>query len=121
MAYQKCLERKSRLVSIKDSQERLALSEGLMPYKNMPIPHFWTSGTDFGKKKYFYWWGNGQMVTYADWWPGQPDNYEGREQCIMIGYGVELQKYGLNDGDCRLRYPYICQVMIGSTYDYTLY
>ena len=85
------------------------LTDALKSYKNLPLPYFWTSGCDFEGNKNFYWWGTGKHVTYAEWWPGQPDNFEGRELCMLLGYGFEKQKFGLNDDDIRLAYPYICE------------
>ena len=71
------------------------LSDALEKYKGSPSSFFWTSGCDFAGKKDFYWWGSGKRVTYAEWWPTQPDNCGGNEYCILLGYGCQIQKFGL--------------------------
>ncbi|XP_077864838.1 L-selectin-like [Saccoglossus kowalevskii] len=48
---------------------------------------------------------NGGQVTYADWSPGQPDDYRRNEDCVEI-----RNIHGWNDLPCTLRpWGYVCE------------
>ena len=53
----------------------------------------------------------GKPLTYARWRPGQPDDYQGRENCgKMHVNGAQKAKW--NDNDCNNKYGYICQIKL---------
>ena len=47
-------------------------------------------------------------MTYTNWYVGQPDNYQGMEDCVQIVRN-ESPPYGWNDNRCDVHYPFICE------------
>lgn len=68
---------------------------------------FWTQGTSLYRNGLFYWVESGQNIQFADWGPGQPDDYANNEECL------ELRKYSgnykFNDLNCNDRNGFICE------------
>ena len=60
------------------------------------------------------WINNGQIIEYAEWFPGQPSNLNSLgqdENCLTINYS---DKFKWNDVNCDIentieRWPAICQ------------
>ncbi|XP_065341655.1 uncharacterized protein LOC135940609 [Cloeon dipterum] len=70
---------------------------------------FWTSGSDEGCEGNFGWCAVNKLVRSqeAKWYPGEPNNYNGKENCIYL----KLGKTGgtLYDADCSTSQMYICE------------
>jgi hypothetical protein len=68
--------------------------------------NFWIDGIDMGSEGSFYWSSNGKQVgSVADFAANQPDNFGGREHCLMIN---KLKTW--NDLACDIKLRYICEL-----------
>ena len=67
--------------------------------------HHWMGGSALLKEGQWMWHQNGDQFTYTNWVPGQPDNIEGREDCLM--YWKEIK---WNDDPCNRQHSYICEI-----------
>ncbi|XP_037336073.1 C-type isolectin Sp-CL4-like [Pungitius pungitius] len=48
---------------------------------------------------------DGSKVDYSQWFPGQPDNFSGQEDCVEVNH----KKWGLwNDDDCSDEINFMC-------------
>ncbi|KAI8120430.1 C-type lectin 37Da [Lucilia cuprina] len=68
---------------------------------------WWLSGSDTDSEGDFYWYKNGERISYADWSAGQPDNYGGHENCVHLWY--IKPKYQMNDWVCHEKAYYVCE------------
>ncbi|WAR23857.1 PLC-like protein [Mya arenaria] len=67
---------------------------------------FWIGANDLSTEGEFRWAGSDRRVTITDWHSGQPDNYEGAEDCVH----TDGERTGTwNDEDCDERMHYICE------------
>lgn len=67
-----------------------------------------------GNDQTYYWMGNGKLVVYSDWAPGQPDNHlwgDTYESCINIVRKSAGSRDALkwNDATCQSDFYYICE------------
>lgn len=53
------------------------------------------------------WYGTDRKVFFTDWDSGQPDNFNGREDCAILWNGPFSYKW--NDGLCAEPYAVICE------------
>ncbi|KAL3861562.1 hypothetical protein ACJMK2_007590, partial [Sinanodonta woodiana] len=65
---------------------------------------FWVGASDVLVEGEFMWMTSMTQVTYANWYPGQPDNHVRNENCVEIWYN----KYW-NDRACSDVSQYICE------------
>ncbi|XP_065348566.1 uncharacterized protein LOC135945082 [Cloeon dipterum] len=70
---------------------------------------FWTSGSDEGCEGKFSWCSVKKLVRNqeAKWFPQQPDNFGGKENCVTIGLSKTVAL--LSDVDCSSSNRYICE------------
>lgn len=47
-------------------------------------------------------------MSYTNWYYGQPDNYQGDEDCVQIVKN-ETPPYGWNDNKCDEKMAFICE------------
>ncbi|XP_054627636.1 C-type isolectin Sp-CL4-like [Dunckerocampus dactyliophorus] len=70
--------------------------------------HYWI-GAVRREDGYFYWFDGSGPVEFAPWREGQPDNYEGEEDCVWMNSGT----WGAwNDGACYEASSVACQVLV---------
>ncbi|XP_076828394.1 macrophage mannose receptor 1-like isoform X4 [Brachyhypopomus gauderio] len=50
-------------------------------------------------------WSDGSNSTYSDWYPGEPNNQGGQENCVDL---YSLQSYKWNDAPCYMTNQFIC-------------
>ncbi|KNC23257.1 hypothetical protein FF38_04176 [Lucilia cuprina] len=94
------------LASIDSQNEMSALSNYLID--KYPLDRWWwLSGSDTDSEGDFYWYKNGERISYADWSAGQPDNYGGHENCVHLWY--IKPKYQMNDWVCHEKAYYVCE------------
>ncbi|EDW75407.1 uncharacterized protein Dwil_GK23834 [Drosophila willistoni] len=109
VAYEKCRVLKSELVTFETAEE----FEAIVNYLTVrgEKRDFWTSGNDLGFEGLFNWFTTGQGITISKWAPRQPDNYQGKENCMHMGYvWPDSTEYQLNDRPCTDYFiPYICE------------
>ncbi|XP_071084965.1 perlucin-like isoform X1 [Haliotis cracherodii] len=47
-----------------------------------------------------------KVVGYTNWYPGEPNNHEGKEHCMVIHYG---HRFKWNDAYCYTKARFICE------------
>ncbi|XP_065197763.1 adhesion G protein-coupled receptor E1-like [Sycon ciliatum] len=60
----------------------------------------WLGGEDSDNEGVYQWRDTGQIITYTNWLPGQPDDHSGIEDCIGIYYTLR-RTYEWNDFICH--------------------
>ncbi|XP_037810575.1 C-type lectin 37Da-like [Lucilia sericata] len=67
----------------------------------------WLAASDQDTEGQWIWYNTGETITYAEWAQGQPDNWNGNENCAHL---MSINgKYQMNDVHCGLRFYYICE------------
>ncbi|KAK6466248.1 C-type mannose receptor 2-like, partial [Huso huso] len=95
-ARQYCREHHTDLASVKNEDENKKIKEK-------------TNGTAVWIGLFnnpWKWSDGGDNYTPQNWSEEQPDNYEGKEKCVMIRNKTNTLK--LNDGSCSLKLPFFC-------------
>jgi len=70
---------------------------------------FWLGATDRQNEGTWVWDKTETKVTYTDWQTGEPNNYGGDQNCLLIKRGY---KYKWDDSECDSRLGYICQLKL---------
>lgn len=75
---------------------------------NTPV---WTSGSNNGGEKRFYWISTGDKVDYKNWRRGQPDGMDrgdklGTDHCLQVS---PEDGYDWNDSTCFTKLYFICE------------
>lgn len=64
----------------------------------------WIGGNDRENEGHFVWSRDGNPITFTNWDSGNPDNYNGNEDCI------EMRRDGIwNDRRCDHRTLFVCE------------
>ena len=58
---------------------------------------FWTGLTDFAKEG-TYVWQDGTIATYFDWASGEPNDFEGTSDCVLIDSAMKNRQW--TDSGC---------------------
>jgi len=118
-----CKSKGMRLVSIRNQQESEAVQFALSDQAEDSWT-FWTSGKRFGSDTDNYWkWSDEELAwparnkrgqddgRFRNWYPGEPNNHGGHEDCIQISIAHNNGKSALawNDLDCSLPLRVICE------------
>ncbi|XP_035680541.1 alpha-N-acetylgalactosamine-specific lectin-like [Branchiostoma floridae] len=69
---------------------------------------FWFGLHDQREEGSFEWVDGSALGTYNSWCPGEPNNYRGREDCVLHNSEDEW-----NDAKCNRKYRFICQTVPG--------
>uniref|UniRef100_A0A8C6WEB0 C-type lectin domain-containing protein n=1 Tax=Neogobius melanostomus TaxID=47308 RepID=A0A8C6WEB0_9GOBI len=107
-AYEDCVSRGADLVSIHNQEEEefLALySKGTSKWiglKNNP--------TEGG-----YSWSDGTPLSHTNWGHGEPNNHEGREDCVEMVSSTNGTISWWNDLNCDAHQDWICMITKGKT------
>ncbi|XP_052085772.1 perlucin-like protein [Mytilus californianus] len=67
---------------------------------------FWLDGTDEFSEGQWEWASTGDSLDYSNWFPGEPNNSNGQEDCLLTG-GVYNTFW--NDSPCSNQIKYICE------------
>ncbi|XP_037041256.1 C-type lectin 37Db-like [Bradysia coprophila] len=81
-AMQFCRFHGMHLASIESQLEHEAIVALIVDY-NMKTDEFWISGNDLAFAGNFSWMGNGQPLTYMNWYASEPNNI-GAERCVLL-------------------------------------
>uniref|UniRef100_A0A7N9AK97 Type-2 ice-structuring protein-like n=1 Tax=Mastacembelus armatus TaxID=205130 RepID=A0A7N9AK97_9TELE len=101
-AQKNCLLQNGWLASVRDAKEYAAIQKVITDAKGTGL--IWLGGHDLtqeGKWK----WIDGTPFTYTKWRPGQPDNWQGNEDCLHLN---AEGKWFWNDLDCQTPLPSVC-------------
>uniref|UniRef100_A0A3Q3B1T1 C-type lectin domain-containing protein n=1 Tax=Kryptolebias marmoratus TaxID=37003 RepID=A0A3Q3B1T1_KRYMA len=121
-AREDCISRGANLVSIHNQEEEEFLSKynkgstkwiGLKHnpiegggFKSFLIESFCNLG---------YSWSDGSPVTHTNWGIGEPNNHEGREECIEMVSNTNGTVSWWNDLNCDAHQDWICMIAKGKT------
>lgn len=61
-----------------------------------------------------YQWSDGSPVTHTNWAPGEPNNHEGREECVEMVTTANGTSWW-NDLNCDAHQDWICMIAKGQT------
>ncbi|RUS86136.1 hypothetical protein EGW08_006084 [Elysia chlorotica] len=70
--------------------------------------NFFTGANDITNEGVWTYWHSGQTVKYPNWHPGQPNNYNGNEDCMEMRISVNAS----NDWHCTAGAKFVCEVPI---------
>ena len=101
-ASDECIRRGAYLVEV-DSKEEDDFLRGII-MTGSEIFH-WMGSNDLLKEGQWMWHQSGKPFTYTNWLPGQPDNSDGKEHCLM--YWTDSK---WNDASCNYPFLYICEI-----------
>nr|XP_022291184.1 uncharacterized protein LOC111102650 [Crassostrea virginica] len=75
----------------------------------------WIGGNDIDTEHSFVWIGSSAPVpfNYTKWHPGQPNNMNGDQDCVMLQYRTANGDYEWGDVGCEEKHSFICEM----TYD----
>ena len=75
----------------------------------------WIGGNDVDTEYSFMWIGSSAPVpfNYTKWHPGQPNNMNGDQDCVMLQYRTANGDYEWGDVGCEEKHSFICEM----TYD----
>ncbi|XP_026181790.1 type-2 ice-structuring protein-like [Mastacembelus armatus] len=97
-AQKNCRSYKANLAYVRDAKENGKIQEMIRQGKAA-----WIGSTD-AQKEGCWSWVDGSTFTYANWAPGQPDNYQGNENCLQIS--TEGKQW--SDVNCDQLLPSVC-------------
>lgn len=100
------------LVTINDAEEELWLRNNFGSQE-----HFWTGFNDIAAEGQWRWI-SGELTTYSNWWPGEPNNDSGNEgehkeeDAMIMNWGNNFGDYGnrWNDNSIFKSYRGIVEV-----------
>jgi hypothetical protein len=98
-----CASQGKSLLTINDAEEE-AWVQGIA--SALSTQKWWMGFNDRASEGTFVW-GSGEPVTYTNWYPGEPNDAGGDEDCGQLNrFYPEL---GWNDEPCSLHLRYICE------------
>ncbi|GFN78978.1 C-type lectin [Plakobranchus ocellatus] len=100
----RCKQAGGYLVQIDNKQEHSDVS--LTAYKAGGLGPFFTGITDEGSEGRYYYYNDKKPAKYLKWRWFQPDNWKGRENCVVFW------SYRMNDLWCGKRGRYICEIPV---------
>ncbi|WP_309892102.1 C-type lectin domain-containing protein [Archangium sp.] len=96
-----------KLVTINDSNEESFLAQHESSFGQY---NWWIGLNDRGIEGFFTW--DGGASTYTNYYPSEPNNYNGAEDCVADRYRGDdgsTQSEQWNDWDCNRAFPFICE------------
>ncbi|XP_013402520.1 perlucin [Lingula anatina] len=69
--------------------------------------NWWLGGNDMAQEGRWVWVGTNKVMSYTNWYPGQPSNYKGIEHCLLLLWSHIQHRW--NDAPCGLAKNFICQ------------
>ncbi|XP_055061935.2 ladderlectin [Misgurnus anguillicaudatus] len=103
-AEKKCIEFGGHLASIHSSLAHKNL-KNFVKNEGGALTQTWIGGHD-ATQEFIWFWSDGSRFEYNDWHNGEPNNGEGAERCVEMGYGDEQL---WNDARCSNNQPFLCQ------------
>ncbi|CAG2199700.1 unnamed protein product [Mytilus edulis] len=98
-----CHEHNARLAEVHSKPQSDFLVNLAKTYG--PGQSYWLGGRDDVIEGIWMWASTDQVFNYTDWYPGEPSNSGGNENCLV--YGAVALKW--NDTPCRNAYRFICE------------
>ncbi|XP_055010163.1 macrophage mannose receptor 1 [Boleophthalmus pectinirostris] len=107
-AYEDCVSRGANLVSIHNQEEEEFLStysKGTSKWIGLK-----SNPTEGG-----YSWSDGSPLSHTNWGHGEPNNHEGREDCVEMVSSTNGTYSWWNDLNCDAHQDWICMIAKGKT------
>jgi len=60
----------------------------------------WLGGSDLANENTFVWESSKKPFGYTNWYPGEPDDHQGKEDCVAMGVAVGARFDHWLDLDC---------------------
>uniref|UniRef100_A0A3Q2UBP8 Lactose-binding lectin l-2-like n=1 Tax=Fundulus heteroclitus TaxID=8078 RepID=A0A3Q2UBP8_FUNHE len=98
-----CLSENANLVSIHSLEEQNFVMSLIKNFDHAQGAT-WTGLSD-NHKEGKWMWSDGTRARYASWSAGQPDNWNGNEDCGVFNYGPQK---AWNDCSCSIPCPSVC-------------
>ncbi|XP_045156976.1 ladderlectin-like isoform X2 [Mercenaria mercenaria] len=98
-----CLSLGANLVHIENELENEFIRSQLRTLKETT---YWIGLTDAGTEGIFNWVDDNSTASFTGWEKAQPDNSEGKEDCVHIRH---TYSYNWNDAQCTSSYNSICE------------
>lgn len=97
-----------RLATIRNECEFNATATML---KEWNLNNAWIGASDKQQEGIFVWDGTPEEMNMdvKYWYPGQPDDYQGLEDCIAFKYRGATDEYKFNDLPCTYNATFLCE------------
>ena len=69
------------------------------------VAYVWIGLSDRANERHFHWVGTDEHAEYENWKTGQPDNFEGNEDCVETNWQAPGR---WNDRNCATAYRFVC-------------
>ncbi|XP_046346687.2 perlucin-like [Haliotis cracherodii] len=99
-----CRYLKSRLAEINNRDEDEFVTGHIK--RHGKSPYYLLGGTDLRLEGRFTWEGQVTPMVYQNWYPGQPSNWGGQENCMGID---KTMAYKWNDWPCKDSHNFVCE------------
>jgi len=72
---------------------------------------YWTSGNNLANNSVWVWASTGTPITWFDWFPDQPSNYQGTQNCIVAWTYIPFDQNAIkwDDIGCMTPLNFICE------------
>ncbi|XP_034534275.1 galactose-specific lectin nattectin-like [Notolabrus celidotus] len=98
-----CTTQGGNLVSLHSKEERLFIQKTLQRVAGKLV-NVWVGGYDAGKEGVWLW-TDGSLFDFKDWNNGEPNNFQGHENCMEMNYAG---RDNVNDNSCWKKKSFIC-------------
>jgi len=91
----------AHLAEIKSEEQKDFLRTLVSEFPDDTVYGWWIGATDLNREGSWYWTHSLEPMDFSDWYPGEPNNQHGAENCAMIyGKAVASWMYFWNDYHC---------------------
>ncbi|XP_078485580.1 chondrolectin-like isoform X2 [Ciona intestinalis] len=108
-----CTSMNATLARIKTKQVQDFVMEKIkLLYPGTTWKHFYIGLNRINSSSTGFQWNDGTIVTsgYTNWYPGEPNNDSGNENCVVLFHRIGLSSHGKwNDLPCSGKWRYICE------------
>ncbi|XP_047435900.1 ladderlectin-like [Mugil cephalus] len=102
-AEKNCQSLGGNLASVRDVFEYQAIQK-LTSNGTSHYPDTWIGGSD-GEEDGVWLWSDGTPFHYSNWYPGEPNNLSGPQNCLIMNFGASK---GWDDEKCTVRRSSVC-------------
>ncbi|XP_063404339.1 perlucin-like [Mytilus trossulus] len=109
LSYSFCRSYHSQLADVQTRQENTFLVDTIDNIERYTgtVRHYWLDGTDEVLEGVWVWASTGKQLSYTNWYPTEPNNQNGKENCLEI---KSHRANGWNDIDCSHELNFICEM-----------
>ncbi|KAL0968615.1 hypothetical protein UPYG_G00269200 [Umbra pygmaea] len=97
-----CLSLGGNLVSVHSTEEYDAIRR-LVSSSAGGDPATWIGGTDIYQDRTWFW-SDGTRFDYDNWSPGEPNNFNGREPCMIMNWAGTVRPLLITDKFIKLNF-----------------